>query len=65
MITAMQSTSGESVHDRRGIADVFADFYASLYSQPDGTNSDLKPGRTMENQRVPAFSDEEMVNALR
>eukprot|EP00959_Pyramimonas_sp_CCMP1952_P154531 3232695-Pyramimonas_sp.AAC.1 len=65
IISSMQSAPGEHVHDRRGIADVFADFYASLYSQPTGPELDSStPGGTEEGGTIPPFTDDELRHGL-
>jgi hypothetical protein len=58
-VTSVENSSGVAVSDRQGIADVFADFYATLYTaQPEQTEE--VTGEQGQVPPIPPISDEEV-----
>ena len=49
MITSMTGSDGNKVYDRKGIADIFAQFYETLYCQPTATTTQTSTTTTTTN----------------
>eukprot|EP00973_Karenia_brevis_P042794 5923674-Karenia_brevis.AAC.1 len=62
----MTNRDNKPVHDRKGIADVFADFYESLYKHNgDNGTSTVNPLETPTANRIPSFTHSELDKALK
>ena len=59
----MEHKNGSAVHDRKGIADIFADFYAELYQSrhPDV----VKDGAETDEEQIDEFTMAELDNVLK
>ena len=60
----MKSDKGDLLHDREGIADVFASFYADLYKSR-GTSDDGSAPTRREHSAIEPFNHKELDEALR
>ena len=61
LITKMKNDKGECITSRRGIADVFGEFYKRLYE--DNERDDFEHEMSYD-RRIPAITTEELQNAI-
>ena len=62
----MTKQDGRSEHDRKGIADVFADFYETLYAQTHIHNDTDTTTTNNDNETTtPPFTDNKLSRALK
>ena len=67
LIPSMNSSDGRTVRDRKGIADIFADFYESLYAQKEADiQHDMtgKQNTTDATSDIPPFTPDELAKAM-
>ena len=62
----MTRTDGNPEYDRKGIADIFADFYEALYTRRDSAHNNTPPATTTDNAtNIPQFTTTELDYALK
>ena len=64
LIPSMTSADGQTQHNRQSIADVFATFYEQLYKDSDKHNDTTQTHNENNDDRIPAFTAQELGKAL-
>ena len=65
LIPSMTTSDGHTRHDRKDIADIFADFYEALYSQTEEPNHSMTTIDDHDERPIPLFTADELEIALK